>query len=67
MRRTTTYSAVNAIDALQRVREYAYPLEDARSKKVNGTPSRIGKCVILANEPQSGRIILILIDDRFGY
>jgi hypothetical protein len=57
-------------DALQRVREYAYPLEDARSKKVNGTPSRIGKCVILANlanEPQSGRITLILIDDRLGY
>lgn len=54
-------------DALQRIREYAYPLEDARSKKVNGTPSRIGKCVILANEPQSGRITLILIDDRLGY
>lgn len=54
-------------DAMRRVREYAYPLEDARSKKVNGTPSRIGKCVILANEPQSSRTTLILVDDRLGY
>ncbi len=54
-------------DALQRIREYAYPLEDARSKKVYGTPSGIGKCVILANEKQSGRIALILIDDNLGY
>lgn len=54
-------------DALQRIREYAYPLEDARSKKVYGTPSRIGKCIILASEPQGGRITLILVDDRLGY
>jgi L-lactate utilization protein LutB len=54
-------------DTLRRVREYAYPLEDARSKKASGTPSRIGKCVIMANERQSGRVILILIDDRLGY
>ncbi len=54
-------------DALQRIREFAYPLEDARSKKVNNRPSKIGKCVILANESQSGRITLILIDDRLGY
>lgn len=54
-------------DALRRVREYAYPLEDARAKKASGTPSRIGKCVILANEWRKGRVTLILIDDRLGY
>ncbi len=54
-------------DALQRIKEYAYPLEDARSKSVNGTPSQIGKCVILANERQSGRVTLILVDDCLGY
>lgn len=53
--------------ALQRIREYAYPLEDARSKKVNGTPSQIGKCVILSNERQPGRVILILVNDVLGY
>jgi L-lactate utilization protein LutB len=54
-------------DALRRVREYAYPLEDARAKKVYGTPSRIGKCVILANEEIEGRVTLLLISDSLGY
>ncbi|HSD57683.1 MAG TPA: lactate utilization protein [Methanotrichaceae archaeon] len=54
-------------DALRRIREYAYPLEDARARKASGTPSRIGKCVILASERQSDRVTLILIDDKLGY
>ncbi len=54
-------------EALKRIEEYAYPLEDARSKSVNGIPSQIGKCVILANERQSGRITLILVNDCLGY
>ena len=65
-------SGVNKIvptlqDAMQRVFEYVYPLEDARSKKVNGMPSQIGKCVIIANERQTGRINLILVDETLGY
>ncbi|MDD1678366.1 MAG: lactate utilization protein [Methanomicrobiales archaeon] len=54
-------------DALQRVREYAYPLEDARAKRAYGVGSRIGKCVILANEEIERRIFLILINDSLGY
>jgi hypothetical protein len=54
-------------DALRRIREYAYPLEDARAKRAYGTPSRIGKCVILASEKAEGRITLILIDESLGY
>jgi hypothetical protein len=54
-------------DALRRIREYAYPLEDARAKRAYGTPSRIGKCVILASEKSEGRITLILIDESLGY
>lgn len=54
-------------DALQRVQEYAYPLENARSKKVNGVASQIGKCVILSNERQPGRVTLILVNDVLGY
>jgi L-lactate utilization protein LutB len=53
--------------ALQRVWEYAYPLENARAKKVYGTPSQIGKCVILANEEIEGRVTLILISESLGY
>jgi L-lactate utilization protein LutB len=65
-------SGVNKIvptvqDALQRIREYAYPLEDLRSREVNGVPSQIGKCVILANERRPDRVILILINDSYGY
>ena len=54
-------------DALRRIREYAYPLEDARAKKAYGTPSQIGKCVILANEKVEGRVTLILISESLGY
>jgi len=54
-------------EALRRVREYAYPLEDARAKQAYGTPSQIGKCVILANEKADGRVTLILINESLGY
>jgi len=54
-------------DALQRVWEYAYPLEDARAREVYGTPSQIGKCVILANEDIEGRVTLVLISESLGY
>lgn len=54
-------------DALKRSWDYAYPLEDARSRKVYGTPSQIGKCVILAKEGRHGRVTLILIDEILGY
>ena len=65
-------SGVNKIvpsldDALRRVREYAFPLENARAQKVYGTPSRIGKCVILANEDVEGRVILVLVGESLGY
>ncbi|MHC1687224.1 MAG: lactate utilization protein [Methanothrix sp.] len=53
--------------AMQRIGEYAYPLEDARSKKVYGVPGQIGKWVIIANEKQPGRISLILVDEALGY
>jgi L-lactate utilization protein LutB len=54
-------------DALRRIREYAYPLENARARKAYGIPSQIGKCVILANEKVEGRITLILITESLGY
>ena len=65
-------SGVNKIvptlqDALKRIWDYAYPLEDARAKKVYETPSQIGKCVILAKEGRPGRTTLILIDEVLGY
>ena len=54
-------------DALRRVWEYAFPLENARAKRTYGAPSQIGKCAILANEETDGRVTLILIDESLGY
>jgi hypothetical protein len=54
-------------DALRRVWEYAFLLENARAKRAYGAPSQIGKCVILANEETEGRVTLILIDESLGY
>jgi hypothetical protein len=54
-------------DALERVREYVYPLENARALHAYGVPSRIGKCVILAYEAVPGRTTLVLVNDTLGY
>jgi L-lactate utilization protein LutB len=54
-------------DALDRVRKYAYPLENVRAKKAYGIPSTIGKCVILSQERNEGRVVLILIKESLGY
>jgi len=54
-------------DALKRVREYAYRLENVRAQKAYGTPSVIGKCVILAHEKNEGRITLIIVNEALGY
>jgi L-lactate utilization protein LutB len=54
-------------DALRRVREYAYRLENVRAMKAYGTPSMIGKCVILAHEKNPGRITLVLVKESLGY
>ena len=65
-------SGVNKIvptldDALRRCREYALPLEDQRARRVYGTPSAIGKYVILAEEVIEGRITLVLVREQLGY
>ena len=65
-------SGVNKIvptleEALRRVREYAFPLENARAMRAYGTPSGIGKCVILGNEAAEGRVTLILVGESLGY
>jgi L-lactate utilization protein LutB len=54
-------------EGLNRVWNYAFPLENVRAMKVYGTPSVIGKCVILAHERNAGRITLILVNEVLGY
>ena len=54
-------------DALSRVREYAYPLENIRATKKYGESSQLGKWVILAHEAEEGRVTLVLVDEPLGY
>jgi L-lactate utilization protein LutB len=54
-------------DGLNRIRNYAYRLENVRAMKAYGTPSVIGKCVILAHEKNEGRVTLILVKESLGY
>jgi hypothetical protein len=54
-------------DAMLRVWEYAYKLEDARVRRAQGTSSMIGKCVILSHEKYPGRVTLILVGEALGY
>ncbi len=54
-------------DAIVRVREYVYPLENSRAHHAYGTPSMIAKCVILAQEKIPGRVTVILIRESLGY
>jgi hypothetical protein len=35
--------------------------------KAYGTPSVIGKCVVLAHEKNEGRVTLILVKESLGY
>lgn len=57
----------NLEDAMKRVREYAFPLENERAKKVYGMPSAIGKWVIIEREIFPGRTTLILVKEKLGF
>lgn len=54
-------------DALDRIRNYVFRLENARAQRAYGTPSILGKCVILAHEKSEGRITLVLVKEALGY
>ena len=54
-------------EGLARIRNYAFRLENARAMRAYGTPSVIGKCVILAHERSEERITLILVKEALGY
>lgn len=53
--------------AVERIREYALPLEDARAKEVYGQGSTVGKLVSLERERVDGRTQLVLLDEPHGF
>lgn len=54
-------------DALDRVREFAYPLEDARVQQAQNHRSVIGKVLIYEFEKLDQRTELVLIKGTFGF
>lgn len=65
-------SGVNKIvptleEAIKRVREYVYPLENERAKKAYGMGSVIGKMLIIEKEISPQRITLVLVKEKLGF
>lgn len=57
----------NLDEAVRRVREYVFPLEDQRSKKAYGVGSAPNKWAIIEGEIARKRITLILARERLGF
>jgi len=57
----------NLEQAMRRIREYVFPLEDDRAKKTYGTSSAFGKWVIIENEFQKDRISIVLVKEVLGF
>ena len=53
--------------AFERVERHSYPLEDARLRKVYGSPSVIGKQLVVSHEVMPGRITVLLVEEALGF
>lgn len=58
---------LNIETGMRRIKEYVFPLENARAKRAYGQGSSFGKWVIIENEQKKGRITLILVREELGY
>jgi hypothetical protein len=54
-------------DALRRVDEYAFPLEDARAQAAYGVHSGVNKVLIINREWVPGRVTVVLCDEALGF
>lgn len=57
----------NLEDAMRRLNEYVFPLEDARAKSVGYPGSMIGKIMIVEKEYVPGRLKLIFVKEKLGF
>lgn len=53
--------------AMDRIRNYVFPLENERAKKAYGKGSTFGKWVIIEHEVNPKRITLILVNEALGF
>lgn len=54
-------------EAWDRLRRYAYPLEDRRAREAYGFPSVLSKVLVFLREPRPGRITLIFVPEAVGF
>ena len=54
-------------DALRRIDEYAFPLEDARAQAAYGVHSGVNKVLIINREWVPGRITVVLCEEALGF
>ncbi|HTZ41877.1 MAG TPA: lactate utilization protein [Candidatus Omnitrophota bacterium] len=57
----------NLNEAMQRVKEYVFPLENARAMKAYGRGSGLNKWMIIEREIFPNRITLILVKEKLGF
>lgn len=54
-------------EAMSRVYDYAFPLEDARAQAEYGIHSAVNKVLIINREVTPGRITVVLVDEALGF
>ncbi len=54
-------------EAMRRVYDYAFPLEDARAQAAYGIHSAVNKVLIINGEVASGRITVVFVDEVLGF
>ncbi len=57
----------NLEEAMRRVREYVFFLENQRAMKAYGMGTQFGKWVIIENEIQKDRITILLVKESLGF
>jgi hypothetical protein len=63
-----TQKIVSDLDeALLRIYDYAFPLEDARAQSEYGIHSGVNKVLIINREITPGRITVVFVDEVLGY
>jgi hypothetical protein len=63
-----TQKIVSDLDeAMRRVYDYAYPLEDARAQAEYGIHSAVNKVMIIHREITPGRITVVFVDEVLGF
>lgn len=54
-------------EALQRIYEYSFPLEDQRAREAYGKGSAVNKILTIHKEANASRITLIIVKEKLGF